>query len=207
MSERVESGGAVPEAGGASATQVLEEPRAEQPSPAQRGEGQEALAELEQRLSERIADEVERRFQSAKDKRWSQLEKQYGALSELAETLSKQSAARREGDWAPAKAREVLEAAGLANDPEVVDLITHGQYTPGLEGYAELLGDITELVLGRAGRAPASPASVAQPSGGGTPEPDLQAEYEKEKGRLRPGDVNGLTELKRRYRAKGLDIF
>ena len=50
-----------------------------QPSP---GQG------MEEALIEMIEQEVSKRFQSAKDKRWAQLEKQYGDLSELREMVA-----------------------------------------------------------------------------------------------------------------------
>ena len=38
---------------------------------------------LNSQILKEIQEEIGRRFQSAKDKRWAQLEKQYGALSEM----------------------------------------------------------------------------------------------------------------------------
>jgi len=35
----------------------------------------------------------------------------------------------------------------------------------------------------------------------------LQEVYDRRKGKLRPGDVNGLLALKREFRGKGLKIY
>lgn len=171
------------------------------------------FAELEARLGERIADEVERRFQSAKDRRWAQLEKQYGALRQAQRVQGMNSNEQRRGassiddSWVMARAQHILEGAGLANDPEVLELFHEGQYTPDVEGYLDLLGDITEVTLRRANRPHASAAAVAQPGGSNLPEPDLRDEYEQRRKRLRPGDVGALMELKREFRQKGLNVY
>lgn len=171
-------------------------------------------AEFEERIGERIAAEVERRFQSAKDKRWARLERQIGALKESqksmgegkSEKIDRKSQIINE-DWLARKTHELLEAAGLSEDPEVRSLFLDEGYGPNLEGYVELLGDITEIALRRVGRPRGRAATVMQPTGGGTPEPDLRGDYELRRAKLRPGDINGLLELKREFRKKGLAIF
>jgi hypothetical protein len=166
--------------------------------------------DVDARIEERIAAEVERRFQSAKDKRWAQLERQYGALSDfqrtLAEALDRRNAGVSGQERLAQKASRVLDANGLANDPAVTELLEEDGYDDD-NGFLDLLADVTELALQRAERSPAGAATVTQPGGGHAPQPDLQTEYELRKQRLRPGDVNALMELKREFRQKGLEIF
>ncbi|MDH3944362.1 MAG: hypothetical protein OEV06_09750, partial [Anaerolineae bacterium] len=161
-----------------------------------------------------IAEEVERRFQSAKDKRWARLERQFGALKEFKEAFDGEksdavgrNAATYDDDWLAKKTREFVEAAGLSNDAEMKALLQEGEYSPDVEGYVDMLGDITELALRRAGRRRGQPATVVQPTGGGAPQPDLRNQYDQRKSKLRPGDINGLLDLKREFRKKGLEIF
>ena len=174
MTERVESGGDRQEPGALGAA-VSADGRGEQPSPAP-----ENLAELEARLQAQIDEAVERRFQSAKDKRWAQLERQYGELSELQKTLSAEQA---QGGGRPDSGR-----------------------SPESGEYLELLENLTTLVLQGAKKGNVHPAAVVQP-GGGAPQADLRSEYQVRLQQLRPGDVNGLMELKREFRSKGLEIF
>lgn len=165
------------------------------------------LGALEARLEARIQDEVERRFQSAKDKRWAQLEKQYGELRELTQTNSKAVKAVDEGlaDTALMRARRLLTMAGLNADPEALSLLRG--YSGGGAGREErLLTEVAELALRRLKRTPASAGAVIQP-GGGMAAPDLRADYERAIKRVRPGDVAGLAELKREFRKKGLEVY
>ncbi|MCW5877727.1 MAG: hypothetical protein KIS80_02525 [Anaerolineales bacterium] len=120
-----------------------EEPR----QPASRGR---SAGELE-RLERQIEDAIERRWQSAKDRRLGRLEEE---LRELKLRLA--------GDQEPAEAAR-----------------------------------------------PAPRAShIVQPGGGGLPPaPDLRGEYEAQVAQLRPGDLAGLLELKRRFRARGLEVY
>ena len=106
-----------------------------------------------------------------------------------------------------ARAQQILESAGMANDPQALELIHEGQYTPDVQGYLDLLGDLTELTLRRTNRPRAGAATVAQPGGSHLPEPDLRQEYDQRKKRLRPGDVGALMELKREFRRKGLEVY
>ena len=168
-----------------------------------------SLADLETRLGERIQAEVERRFQSAKDKRWSQLEKQYGALSELAQapaptpTLDKRPGKQSNGELA--SARRLIGQAGLMHDPEALDLLR--AYRSGAPGAGtRLLEGISQLALRRLSREPVKAGAVIQPSGGLAVQ-DVRADYERRVRKVRPGDVAGLAELKREFRKKGLEVF
>jgi hypothetical protein len=212
MKEMLESGaGSSPSEG----TESGQESQVSAPAGSPRDEQTSTPIDLSQvdvdaRIEGRIAAEVERRFQSAKDKRWAQLERQYGALSEfqqtLAEALDRRNAGASGRNTLAQKASRVLDASGLVNDPAVTDLLEEAGYDDD-DGFLDLLADVTELALQRAERSPASAATVTQPGGGHAPQPDLQTEYELRKQRLRLGDVNALMELKREFRQKGLEIF
>lgn len=145
--------------------------------------------EFDDRIAQMIDQAVERRFQSAKDRRWNQLERQYGMLSELVA----QTPSQAQGDDLP---------------PD--QTTAESQPSPT---YEKLLSDLAAVVLkqteqqGEAVLRPApDPGALSQPLGG-APENDLQSAYETLKRQLRPGDVQGLTALKREFREKGLQIF
>jgi hypothetical protein len=174
---------------------------------------QTSHTELDDRISEHIRQEVERRFQSAKDKRWAQLEKQYGQLHELSELTGSaipQGGATQgkalEGEmmWRAAK---LLERVGLGNDPEAVSLMQGIAHSQDEGDYLEMMEDLVSLALRRTGLEKTPEAAVIQPSGGTAPVQSLQEAYEQRKKGLRPGDVNSLMALKREFREKGLDVF
>ena len=201
MTEALESGAKVEEAGESSQVSTAE--RDKQTS----SEVEKSGAQLEKQIEERIASEVERRFQSAKDKRWAQLERQYGALSEFQSALDGQDDTQSgDSSWVMEKAGSLLKMAGLENDPEVSALIRDTNYDADTEGYVALLSDLTEVVLRRNGREPTGAGAVAQPSGG-LPANDLREDYELRKRQVAAGDVNALMALKREFRGKGLDVF
>ena len=166
-----------------------------------------SLVELETRLGERVQEEVERRFQSAKDKRWARLEKQYGMLSELSKVPEPETGKQLSKGQALelASARRLLRQAGLMEDPEALELLReYRQDAPG--SGTRLLEGISQLALRRLNRKPVKPGAVIQPSGG-MATADLRADYERQVRRVRPGDVAGLAELKREVRKKGLEVF
>jgi hypothetical protein len=213
MNTQVESGAPKlePEENG----QVSATGRDQQASPVAGETEGEWLTGLEARLGERIAAEVERRFQSAKDKRWAELERQFGALSDYRQAAEQEQSQAGQGgkeplpppeEWALDRARHILAAAGLENDAQVAALARQGNYAPTLEGYVAFLGDLTEMVLRRSGKRPAS-AATALPPGGQAPPPDVAAEYQRRLKALRPGDVNALMALKREFRQKGLEVY
>ncbi|MBW8012507.1 MAG: hypothetical protein FVQ83_14925 [Chloroflexi bacterium] len=215
MTEKLESGAREPEADKQTQEQVSAISGDQQTSNTANSPEQPLTPEFEQHLEAHIAAEVERRFQSAKDKRWTQLERQFGTLSDFQQTLdevsegktAKQGSAEDVEKWLENKMQALLATSGLENDPEIQTMLHSGDYAPDVEGYMNMLGDITELALRRSQRPKASAATVTQPSGGGLVEPDLQGEYDLRKKRLRPGDVNSLLELKREFRQKGLDVY
>ena len=180
MSRSVESGAGMPEVSGQGAQELLAAGRDEQFSPQQM---QAALADLEQRVMARIESEVERKFQSAKDKRWAQLERQYGALSQMQDVQ----------DDADANEPEAGNAAVDSLAQQIAALVGR-QLAPAAGETAQ------------PAQPAANPAGVAQPSGA-VPVPDLQAAYERRKAAIRPGDLNALMALKREFRAQGLDVF
>jgi hypothetical protein len=174
---------------------------------------QTSHTELDGQISEHIRQEVERRFQSAKDKRWAQLEKQYGRLHEINEQTGSATpqgrvsqSKNREGEvmW---RAAMLLERIGLGNDPEAVSLMQGIAHDQDEDGYLDMMEDLVELSLRRTGIEKTPEAAVIQPSGGNAPVQSLKEAYEQHKKKLRPGDVNGLMALKREFREKGLDVF
>lgn len=202
MDEHVESSRAVSEFG-------LSEPgasEAAEQSSSPPAEHEDELSALEARLETRIQEEVERRFQSAKDKRWAQLEKQYGELRDLTRSGSETAAdvGGDSGATALTRARRLLAQAGLDADPEALNLLKGYSEAPGRG--ARLLIEVAELALRRIKREPVNAGTVIQP-GGGMAAPDLRADYERALKRVRPGDVAGLTELKRAFRKKGLEVY
>lgn len=174
---------------------------------------QTSQTELDGQISEHIRQEVERRFQSAKDKRWAQLEKQYGRLYELSEqtgseipegSISQSNVREGEVMW---RAAMLLERIGLGNDPEAVSLMQDIAHDKDEGGYLDMMEDLVELTLRRTGMENSPESIVIQSSGGTVPVQNLQEAYEQQKKKLRPGDVNGLMALKREFREKGLDVF
>ncbi|MGD2026625.1 MAG: hypothetical protein PVI99_02310 [Anaerolineales bacterium] len=174
---------------------------------------------FEKVLSAMIEKEVAWRFQSAKDKRWAALEKKYGGLSELSEQARDliSRLARESGSPAPdGEARfenRIHSLAGLPGIRENEDaqaLILRSQGAEDLEEYAGLVEGLLRLALGGEGgetaSPPATPATAVIPGGSDSPG-DLEQAYRRRRNRLRPGDVNALTALKREFRQKGLDVF
>ncbi|MBT3239375.1 MAG: hypothetical protein HON98_02605 [Chloroflexi bacterium] len=165
---------------------------------------------LNSQILKEIQEEIGRRFQSAKDKRWAQLEKQYGALSEM-QSNSASSETSSPAEINPEKFQEnigeLVNDLGIGDDPQIIDLLKEKGELTNLEEYFDLVNKITMKVLGKAQKATASAGSVIQPTGGNAPLEDLQEVYDRRKGKLRPGDVNGLLALKREFRGKGLKIY
>lgn len=167
------------------------------------------LDALEQRLEARIREEVERRFISAKDKRWAELERQYGQLS----ALSARAKVDPDQQLEPAMQKppaspvhRILQQANLENDPEALRLVREAR-GQGAQAELRLLADLAELALRRVEKPAAKASAVILPSGGGLPAPDLRAEYERRLTGLRAGDVAGLSELKREFRGRGLEVY
>ena len=121
MDEHMESSRAVSEIG----VSELGTSEAAEKSSSPEAEHADELSALEARLEARIQGEVERRFQSAKDKRWAQLEKQYGQLRELTRGGSEAAADAGEepGATVLTRARRLLAQAGLGADPEALKLL------------------------------------------------------------------------------------
>ncbi len=173
---------------------------------------------FEARLEEMIEKEVGRRFQSAKDKRWSQLEKQYGDLSELRDLAEALLTSVEESAGQPALQEENLEARirsfadlpGVRENEDASALILRSMAVEDLPAYVQVMEELVRLTLGEQkegrGHRPISAAAAVTPGGSDTPD-DLEQAYRRRKRLLRPGDVNGLTALKREFRQKGLDVF
>jgi hypothetical protein len=158
-----------------------------------------------------MQEEVDKRFQSAKDRRWAQLEKQYGELGQLQER-AKDLFSKPASQWGGAltvmeRAARVLEGAGLSEDVEAVALINKKAECEEMGDFLDLMEDLTSLALRRIGKGEGSAATVSQPGGGKAPLQDLRYSYELRKKKIRPGDVNALMALKREFREKGLEVY
>ncbi|MEN8242164.1 MAG: hypothetical protein ABFS17_09610 [Chloroflexota bacterium] len=176
-----------------------------------------AASPVPEALRELIRKEIERRFQSAKDRRWSQLERQYGELREHTEDQGQPLP--HEDDEGPQLSPEdrVLEQAealltrlGLRGTPQAEALLEQREALEGRGGYLDAIDQVLEIILKRAvgiGAAAPSPAGVVAPSGGSIAKNDLGEQYQARKAEIRPGDVHNLTKLKREFREKGLNIF
>ena len=175
-------------------------------------------AGFEKRLGEMIEKEVNRRFQSAKDKRWAQLEKQYGHLSELRELADNLHTSSEAGE-VPAfqheadletRIRSLADLPGVREHENARALILRNLDAPDLAAYVRVMENLIRITLGEVSGAdilsPVSAATALTPGGSDAPG-DLAQAYQRRKQQLRPGDVNALTALKREFRQKGLDIF
>jgi hypothetical protein len=168
-------------------------------------------------LRELISKEIDRRFQSAKDKRWAQLEKQYGKLIEHSQEQEHQLPHEDDGGPQLSPEARVLEQAealltrlGLRSNPQAEALLGQQDALKGPGGYLDLIDQVLEIILSQAVEAEQetpSPAGLIAPSGGMISKTDLGAVYQQRKAQIRPGDVNALTALKREFREKGLNIF
>lgn len=68
---------------------------------------------------------------------------------------------------------------------------------------AEALGRLAAVGEGAGGRA----SRAIPPSGWPAPAADLQGEYQRRLGALRPGDLAAVMELKREFRRRGLEVY
>jgi hypothetical protein len=160
---------------------------------------------ISESLQTQIREEVEKRFQSAKDKRWDRLEKQVKQMQALNNTTPEVSG--DEGKSFDTKAADLLTKIGLTEDIEA-NAILHQYLEKGEE--AKLLPfveDVLQLVLQSTRPTSATPASITQPGGAQAPSLSLEAMYGQAKSQLKPGDLLGLLSIKRAFRQKGLDIF
>ncbi|MCW5876498.1 MAG: hypothetical protein KIS85_06405 [Anaerolineales bacterium] len=155
-----------------------------------------------------------------------------GTLVEPGEPVSGEDLARETGldDVSPeaprqpasrGRTREEREAGRLAEQIEqrIEEAIERRWQSAKDRRLGRLEDEVRELRLRLARREgeaaasetppPAPRAShIIQPGGGGLPPaPDLRAEYEAQVAGLRPGDLAGLMELKRRFRARGLEVY
>lgn len=164
-----------------------------------------------------IEREIDRRFQSAKDKRWAQLEKQYGDLHELSQKTAEPLPQPPSSQGHPELEEQLMERAeallkrlGLRNTPEAAAILRDQGSLEGPGGTLALIDRVLEMALRdfNASQPPApTPAGMVAPGGGSVDSTDLEAVYRQRRKHIRPGDVNALTALKREFREKGLNIF
>ncbi|MBN2045444.1 MAG: hypothetical protein JW757_10525 [Anaerolineales bacterium] len=175
-------------------------------------------------LAALIEKEVNRRFQSVKDKRWAQLEKQYRELSTLrqdadalrAAVEAAEAAAGEEAkpaaigpDALEEKILSLANLPGIRGSEDATALLLRHREVGDLAAYLDLVEGLLALTLG-GGEESSHPlvtaASAVIPAGGQAVD-DLAQEYRRRRVQIRPGDINALTALKREFRQKGLDIF
>jgi len=166
------------------------------------------IEDLDDEIAERIQTEIDRRFQSAKDKRWAKLEKQYDALREQMEEGKQIEVETSEFEVDILKKGErLLKKANLSDHPELLEKMGSGEYSKDVSGYVHFLEYVSEMILKATEETPETVVGVIQPSGGIVPTQDLKSLYESARKKLSPGDLNGLTTLKRDFRGRGLEIF
>ncbi|MFN2143709.1 MAG: hypothetical protein ACK2T7_00075 [Anaerolineales bacterium] len=176
-------------------------------------------------LAALVEKEVNRRFQSVKDKRWAQLEKQYRDLStlrqdadallaavEAAEMAAETAVSEPAGIGAEALEEKILSLAnlpGIRGNEDATALILRHREAGDLGDYLDLVEGLLALTLGQGDDNP--PAAVTAASavtpGGGQAVDDLAQEYLRRRSQIRPGDINALTALKREFRRKGHEVF
>ncbi len=163
---------------------------------------------LDDEIAERIQNEIDRRFQSTKDKRWAKLEKQYEKLQSKVEERETRKTADSELEIDILnKGERLLRKAGLSNHPKLLKKMNSGEYSKDIIGYVHFLEDVSGMILDSSQEKPEMVSAIIQPDGGVVPTQDLESQYENAKKKLVPGDLNGLTALKRDFRKKGLNIF
>jgi hypothetical protein len=99
-----------------------------------------------------------------------------------------------------------LQQPGFENDPEALRLLRQAR-GQGPQAELRLLADLAGLALKRVEKPGSKGSTVILPSGGGLPAPDLRAEYERRVRALRAGDIDGLTDVKREFRRRGLEVW
>jgi hypothetical protein len=119
-----------------------EQPAAEPTSPAT----QSSVTLSREDLESLIDATVEKKVQSTKDKRWSNVEKQYGKLSDLQKTLEEAGAD-------PAKSEKILEARRIQQLEERIEQLSSSQPAPipgkseADEAYEKVKGIISQAEL------------------------------------------------------------
>lgn len=182
---------------------------------------------------EKLLPEVDKRIQSQKDRRFSDIEKrleglsQLGQLEEMGVTIPEAvktemrlralegGTSKKDESVNPsiadtlAEAKEILGVASIGtDDPEIVALWKSKQYPDTVRGHAELLRDVTKIAVARAkSPSPTSAQAAAQP-GRVMPSPTQEGllnEYTKDMLANR-GNRTAILAVKEKYRKMGLDV-
>jgi len=189
------------------------EPSADEPTSQAAGPDAKQIEEL-------VRQEVDRRFQSGKDRRFNELEKQYGELSEFKSALD---AVKNGAD--PEKIISSMEKKNLIQRIEALEKggPSSSQPSPGkseadeafdkaralieeaglgndvevvklmggnYKNPAEMLFTVTEHVLKSQQQTPASPGGIVQPGGGGS---STKSDLDAEKKKEIAESVKGLS--------------
>lgn len=119
MDEHVDSNGNDQESGGSRSSQSGSAKASRvmriKPNSRKSSKKQLELKAVEERLEARIQDEVEKRFQSAKDKRWAELERQYGELRSAHATKDSRHLEPAKQNPQVSQVRRILQHAGDAH--------------------------------------------------------------------------------------------
>ena len=179
-------------------------------------DGLEAL--IEKLLNHpKLKEELQKGFQSTKDKRIGKLE---GEITKIQETLAgvdRYEAYRQKG-LSPEDAKRQMQIDDLlankpAPEPErpgnAMDWATIRNQLRESGLPDELLGENPQEFAQKLNNKlkPASPAAIVQPAGGSPGEPDLRKAYESELAKIPRGNVQKIVELKEAYRKKGLSVY
>jgi len=164
----------------------------------------------------KLKEELQKGFQSTKDKRIGKLE---GEITKIQETLAgvdRYEAYRQKG-LSPEDAKRQMQIDDLLNKPapeperpgNAMDWATFQNQLRESGVPDELLGanpqEFAQKLTNKL--KPASQAAIVQPMGGSPGEPDLRKAYEAELKKVR-GNVTKIVELKNEYRKKGLqDLY
>jgi len=164
----------------------------------------------------KLKEELQKGFQSTKDKRIGKLE---GEITKIQETLAgvdRYEAYRQKG-LSPEDAKRQMQIDDLLNKPapeperpgNAMDWATFQNQLRESGVPDELLGanpqEFAQKLTNKL--KPASPAAIVQPAGGSPGEPDLRKAYEADLAKLPRGNVQKIVELKAAYRKKGLPVY
>ena len=190
-------------------------------------------AELDKELLTKIDSLVDKKLQSQKDRRWSELERQYGELADFRrvldavkagedpdkvyDTLERQhlirevnalktspsKASGKEPNQAYEEAVRLIKDAGLDNDPMVREVLGGTYNDP-----SEMLSAVAKKIIEK-NHQPPSGVTAAQPNFAAAPPPSVNQytqEYKKEMMGARGKGYAVGDAIKQKYRELGVDV-
>lgn len=121
-----------------------------------------------------------------------------------------------EWDKARGVVQQIFAQAGFAGDPaaalnsaEFLEFMSENNNT--FEDGVDMVSKASAFAAKRQSQTPSpalrvQPPAAPQPSAGDS-QSELQAEYQKRLAAIRPGSIDAVTNLKREYRGKGLNVW